>query len=165
MVDGLRSERLTCPVCCQPRIVAETTLLEREADWSATGAFSVHRPPGWSVEAARSEQMQWACIQCFEAGRALEGHPAEQTFCDMNPYFAFVDAGLRCHDCGCLFIFAATEQRFWYETMKFWVQSRPKQCIRCRRARRAKSRAAREEQARRHHMHTELAPADDRRRT
>jgi uncharacterized protein YbaR (Trm112 family) len=140
---------LTCPVCREPRSVAETTLLERETDWSATGAFSIHRPPGWSVDDARTNDLRWACIPCFKAGRALEGHPAVQTWCDHNPYFAFIDAELCCEDCGQKFVFAATEQRFWYETLKFWVQSRPKQCIPCRRARRARGRAAREDQTRR----------------
>ena len=149
MAEGSDQRPLTCPVCSQPRSVAETTLLEREADWSETGAFSIHRPPGWSVEDARTGELQWACVSCFEAGRALEGHPAVQTWCDHNPYFAFADAELWCGDCGVKFVFAAAEQRFWYETLKFWVQSRPEQCIPCRRARRARGRAVREEQARR----------------
>lgn len=99
------------------------------------------RPPGWSVEAAQTGELQWACIPCFEAGRALEGQPALQTWCDFEPYFSFVDVDLRCEDCGQLFVFAATEQRHWYETLKFWVQSRPKQCPECRKTRRQRRRA------------------------
>jgi hypothetical protein len=45
-------------------------------------------------------------------------------------------------DCGQRFVFAAAEQRFWYETLQFWVQSRPKRCIPCRRARRARRRSS-----------------------
>ena len=65
------------------------------------------------------------------------------------PYFAFIDAKLACDDCGQSFVFAAAEQRHWYETLKFWVQFRPKQCLPCRRIRRARRRETREEQARR----------------
>jgi hypothetical protein len=79
----------------------------------------------------------------------MEGHPALQTWCDFMPYFAFIDAERMCEDCGQRFLFAATEQRYWYETLKFWVQSRPKHCLPCRRARRTRNREALEEQARR----------------
>ena len=142
-------EGLVCPCCGRRRAVADTPLLRAEAEWLATGAFDTRRPPGWSVEEARAGQCQWACAPCIKAGRALEGHPALQTWCDYSPYFAFFDTELRCTDCGQSFVFAASEQRFWYETLKFWVQSRPKQCVPCRRARRARSQAAREEQMRR----------------
>lgn len=88
-----------------------------------------------------------ACSHCIRGGLALEGHPALQTWCDYDPYFAFIDANLTCEDCGESFVFAAVERRYWYETLKFWVQSRPKQCIACRRARRARRLEARELQA------------------
>lgn len=35
--------------------------------------------------------------------------------------------------CGKGFVFSAKEQRYWYEQLKFWVQSVPKQCPTCRR--------------------------------
>jgi uncharacterized protein (TIGR02996 family) len=140
------SERLRCPRCGNRCTVANTNLLRAEAEWLATGAFDTRRPPAWAVEAARAGELQWACDNCIREGRALEGHPALQTWCDYNPYFAFIDTELRCEDCQEQFVFAATEQRYWYETLKFWVQSRPKQCIPCRRARRARRRAAREQQ-------------------
>jgi uncharacterized protein YbaR (Trm112 family) len=156
MADDSEQGILVCPVCLQPRSVTETTLLEREADWSATGAMSIHRPPGWSVETARAGKLQWACSPCLQAGWALEGRPAEQMFCDWEPYFAFIDAELWCKDCRRKFVFTAAEQRFWYETLKFWVQSRPKQCVECRRARRIRRREAREEQARRNSTSSDL---------
>ena len=136
MAKAQYPDKLLCPCCGKRRQVADTTLLRAEADWLASGAFDSRRPPGWSVEAAQAGDLQWACAHCIRAGRALEGHPALQTWCDFNPYFAYIDAELRCEDCGQAFVFAAAEQRYWYETLKFWVQSRPKQCITCRRARR-----------------------------
>jgi hypothetical protein len=116
-------DKLRCPCCGESQPVAETPLLRAEAEWLATGAFDDRRPPGWSVEAA-----------------------ALQTWCDFTPYFAFIDARLTCRDCGRSFVFSAAEQRYWYETLKSWVQSRPKQCLACRRVRRARRREAREEQ-------------------
>src|SRR5262249_30172882 len=136
-------DKLLCPCCGKHRSIADTNLLRAEADWLATGAFDTRRSPGWSVEAARAGKLQWACGHCIRAGRALEWHPALQTWCDYNPYFDFIDTELRCEDCGQPFVFTAAEQRYWYETLKFWVQSRPKQCVVCRRARRARRRAGR----------------------
>lgn len=149
MAKDQPSDKLRCPCCGKPRPVTDTTLLRAEAEWLATGAFDARRPPGWSVEAAREGRLQWACSHCIRAGLALEGHPALQTWCDYDPYFAFIDAKLMCEDCGQSFVFSATEQRHWYEMLKFWVQSRPKQCLPCRRIRRARRRETREEQARR----------------
>jgi hypothetical protein len=31
------------------------------------------------------------------------------------------------------YIFRKEEQQYWYEHLKFWVQSRPKHCAKCRR--------------------------------
>lgn len=149
MAKAVPPDKLLCPCCGKPRLVTETPLLHAEAEWRATGAFDTRRAPGWSVKAARAGDLQWACDRCIHAGRALLGKPAVQTWCDFNPYFAFLDVELRCEDCGEAFVFGAAEQRHWYETLKFWVQSRPKQCLACRRARRARRRETREAQARR----------------
>ena len=143
------SDKLQCPCCGKLRPVVGSPLLRAEAEWLATGAFDARRPPGWSVEAAREGRLQWACAHCIRAGLALEGHPAVQTWCDHYPYFAFIDAKLTCEDCDESFVFSAAEQLHWYETLKFWVQSQLKQCLPCRRTRRARRREAREEQANR----------------
>jgi Probable zinc-ribbon domain len=130
-------DKLICPCCSKLRPIVDTNLLQAEAYWIANGA-----PPEWLVSAARSGRLQWACRHCIKAGRALAGNPAVQTWRYHDPYLAFFDVELRCEDCKEQFLFTASEQRFWYETLKFWVQSRPKQCIPCRQARRA----ARQEQ-------------------
>jgi hypothetical protein len=66
----------------------------------------------------------------------MEANPVVQKFCDHPPYLAYFDVPLRCEDCGSTFVFEAKEQQFWYEELKFWVQSRPKQCAACRKLRR-----------------------------
>lgn len=93
-------------------------------------------PPGWSLREALAGRLAWACPRCVKQGRAIEGHPARQTFLDWLPYFAYFDERRRCDDCGATYVFGAAEQQYWYETLRFWVQSRPKQCLPCRRFRR-----------------------------
>ena len=131
-------DRLTCPCCGKSRSIDATPLLQVETELCYKNGDPWQRLAGWSVTSARSGFLQWACNRCIQSGRALRGNPAVQTYCDDEPYFAYYDVTLRCHDCGQDFVFAAAEQQFWYEQLKFWVQSRPKQCVVCRRARRQK---------------------------
>lgn len=44
----------------------------------------------------------------------------------------YVDATLLCGRCGFEFLFAVSEQRFWYEELKFYVDSFPRLCPACR---------------------------------
>ncbi|WP_165422817.1 zinc-ribbon domain containing protein [Ktedonosporobacter rubrisoli] len=93
------------------------------------------------MSAARTGRLQWACEECLKAGRAIEGQPWNQTFCDYEPYLAYFDRTVTCQDCLNPFVFQAREQLYWYERLKFYVQSFPKHCLSCRRKRRAKRRA------------------------
>jgi hypothetical protein len=133
-------KKMKCPCCKKTVSVNGTTLLQQEDDlraknldpwWSSRGA--------WAVEAANSGRLQWACKWCLQEGRALRGDPGKQQFCDYPPYFAYYDIDLPCTDCGETFVFSGKEQQYWYEHLKFWVQSRPKQCVDCRRKRRQKA--------------------------
>jgi hypothetical protein len=54
------------------------------------------------------------------------------------PRHWYVDATFSCHDCGTDFIFTANEQRFWYEERRFFIDSLPKHCLRCRKAERTR---------------------------
>lgn len=130
--------KVKCPCCRQNRdAVKGTPLLAIElqlcqhnaAPW--WGSYE-----GWSIEKAKLGQLQWACNFCLKRGDAITARPWVQTFCDFCPYFAYFDVSLRCQDCQSMFVFSALEQQYWYEVLKFWVQSRPKHCIACRRARR-----------------------------
>lgn len=79
---------------------------------------------------------QWACDDCLNHGRALEGNPEAQLYCDFDPYLAFFDLTNVCLKCNREYIFRKEEQKYWYETLKFWVQSKPNHCPMCRQDRR-----------------------------
>ena len=49
------------------------------------------------------------------------------------PRHWYIDAAFRCARCGHTFVFAASEQKFWYEELGSWVDSKAKHCARCRR--------------------------------
>ncbi len=92
---------------------------------------------GWSVTAARNKWLSWACDACFKAGWALEAKPWLQSYGYNSVQFAYLDETKTCSDCGNEFVFAATEQAFWYETLGFLIYSKPKHCVQCRHERRA----------------------------
>jgi len=82
-----------------------------------------------------SDQMRlvlyWACNTCLGSGRAVQGDPSKQRWCDLNPYYAYFDEQRKCLDCADVFTFTKEEQKHWYEVLQFWVQSRPKYCKGC----------------------------------
>ena len=43
-----------------------------------------------------------------------------------------MNAMFRCASCEIEFKWPAEEQQFWFEELKFWIDSRPKNCIECR---------------------------------
>jgi hypothetical protein len=90
--------------------------------------------PGWSAQHA--SRLVWACDDCLGAGRALEAKPWLQVYGYGFPNFAYVDQPRSCEDCKKDFLFSASEQAFWYETLQFVAYSVPKQCPDCRKTRR-----------------------------
>lgn len=48
------------------------------------------------------------------------------------PRHWYIDVRFRCDDCDSVFLWSAQEQRTWFETYRFYVDSRPKICRDCR---------------------------------
>lgn len=130
---------LECPCCDKQRnIITETPLIEIQETFTHACL-----PARW-VERSIEENwhaIQWACTDCIHEGRAIAGKPWLQTFCDWPPYLAYFDKTYICTYCHTEFTFSAQEQQYWYEELKFWVQSYPTQCLACRRKRRERNRS------------------------
>lgn len=75
---------------------------------------------------------QWACDACLDSGKALIGNPEAQLYCDFDPYLAYIDIDKTCEKCHEMYVFKKEEQKYWYETLRFWIQSKPKHCPKCR---------------------------------
>jgi Probable zinc-ribbon domain len=58
---------------------------------------------------------------------------AEKQNCSICPRHWYLDAVFACDHCSEKFVFTAAEQRAWYEEYGFWIDSRPKHCLNCRR--------------------------------
>jgi Probable zinc-ribbon domain len=128
---------LICPCCGEARNVSEKVApLRIELQMQVHAPAWANLEVGWSVTAARNKWLTWACEACIKAGRALEAKPWLQTYGYNSPKFAYLDEVKTCSDCGNEFVFAATEQLFWYETLEFLIYSEPKQCVSCRHKRR-----------------------------
>ena len=132
-----KKTELVCPCCRVTRgDRAKQYLLNIEEKCNRDRVKVWWLNEGWSIQAAIARSLKWACPICLKRSIAIEGKPWLQTWCTYTPYFAFFDVELNCEDCQNKFIFSASEQQFWYEKLQFWVQSRPKQCQRCRKVRR-----------------------------
>jgi Probable zinc-ribbon domain len=128
---------LICPCCWESRAVSEQVApLRIELQMRTQAAVWSNLTVGWSITAARNKWLSWACEACIKAGRALEAKPWLQSYGYNSPQFAYLDETKTCSDCGNEFVFAATEQAFWYETLEFLIYSKPKQCVSCRHKRR-----------------------------
>lgn len=64
---------------------------------------------------------------------AVKADIAKQNY-SVAPRHWYVDATMRCTDCDETFVFSADEQKVWYEEYRFYVDSYPKRCPRCRAA-------------------------------
>lgn len=78
------------------------------------------------------EEFEWACNECLGRGKAVLTNPLKQKYVDYRPYLAYYDSIRECENCTDSFTFKKEEKRFWYEELNFWVQSKPRNCISCR---------------------------------
>lgn len=62
---------------------------------------------------------------------AVKANIARQNY-TVCPRHWYMDAAFACQRCGKNFQFSVEEQRFWYEELNFYVDSRPKRCQECR---------------------------------
>jgi hypothetical protein len=70
---------------------------------------------------------------------AVRGNIRQQNLCFLCnvPKYFYVDEQKTCLQCGEAFIFSAREQKFWYETLKFYGTSQAIRCPECRRKKRS----------------------------
>ncbi len=64
---------------------------------------------------------------------AIRADIAQQNY-SVCPRHWYVDAHIPCEDCDDVFVFSKEEQRHWYETLKFWIDSFPDRCKSCQAA-------------------------------
>jgi hypothetical protein len=84
----------------------------------------------------KNKGFQWACDSCLSLKKAIKANPTKQTYCDHKPILAYYDQTYNCDSCKSDFIFSKKEQKFWYEELGFWIQSKPKHCKDCRKEKR-----------------------------
>ena len=79
-----------------------------------------------------NSSLEWACDNCLKDKKAILANPGSQNFV-WHPNLAFRDKDLVCRKCGTDFKFTKEEKQLWYEKLKFWIDSGPVNCLRCRR--------------------------------
>jgi hypothetical protein len=66
---------------------------------------------------------------------AVRAEISKQNY-SVQPRYWYIDAIMRCDECAETFVFSAAEQRQWYEEYRFYVESLPRHCPKCRSERR-----------------------------
>jgi Probable zinc-ribbon domain len=136
----LMIKKLNCPCC-------GNTISEDKAHCLMKSISSlIETSPGWmnffyggDAELAfkrTTSGKNWACDDCLSNQKALIADPMKQEFLDWPPYYAYFDKINQCKTCKKEFCFSKHEQIFWYEELKFWVQSEAVNCKECRIAKR-----------------------------
>lgn len=68
---------------------------------------------------------------------AVRGDIRRQVYCCDVPKYFYCDEDRTCVRCGRDFVFRASEQKYWYETLQFNFSAVPVRCLGCRRQRRS----------------------------
>ncbi|MBY0419822.1 MAG: zinc-ribbon domain-containing protein [Pararheinheimera sp.] len=80
----------------------------------------------------RNGHWRYSSLKYF-GNTAIPAVISKQNFA-VSPRAIYVDIEEKCLVCGCLFLFFALEQKWWFEELQFWVDSHCTRCIHCRRA-------------------------------
>lgn len=122
---------LKCPCCLSQISPSHLNILFKQVE-----SLESKHAIWWARDADKIlqniDRFQWGCDTCLHSRKAIIATPEKQTFCDTPPYLVYFDKELTCSTCNKFFNFSAKEQFFWYETLKFWVQSEAKDCPACR---------------------------------
>lgn len=128
-----RKKRARCPAC-----KTEKYKTEMEIALAAMEALDRQQYPKYQelgMDPYRSflnSDFSWACDECLRTKRAIPGIPGLQQY-SWNPHYAYFDTDKTCGHCGVAFVFSKEEKKYWYEDLKFWVDSEPANCTECRR--------------------------------
>ncbi len=74
---------------------------------------------------------EWACDVCLKDKKAILASPAQQ-YASLAPSLAYHDIKKTCRTCRVEFTFTKEEKKLWYEQLKFWIDSEPVNCLKCR---------------------------------
>src|SRR4051794_10797523 len=69
-------------------------------------------------------------VRHLDYSTAVRADISQQNF-SVCPRHWYIDAAFHCSRCDQSFVFTADEQKFWYEQLKFWIDSIPKECATC----------------------------------
>jgi hypothetical protein len=117
-----------CPCCSTPKYKTEISIclpiLEKLYENYKELKIDVY-------EIFIDNNFEWACDNCLKDKKAILANPLSQNSA-WYPYLAYFDSKLICRNCNTDFTFFKEEKKRWYETLKFWIDSVPVNCLPCR---------------------------------
>lgn len=86
----------------------------------------------YSKEEIESAHWRYASLRYF-AETAIPADITKQNYA-VYPRKIYIDIEAHCSGCQREFIFFALEQKYWFEELKFWVDSHCIKCVNCRKS-------------------------------
>jgi len=122
----------TCPCCNTQRTRKEVRTAAKQVETLDRTLYSYYSDLNIApYNNLAFEDLRWACDNCLESGKAVTANPEAQVY-SYQPHFAYWSTEHSCRNCDCNFLFQVTEQRYWYESLKFNLNSVPVNCPECR---------------------------------
>lgn len=142
------SDMAVCPSCKKSRpIQNQSFLCQTEEIWFKKQKNMISDPKSRLFplkDGMRQLALQnrhgwfWACDECLKEKKALQADVLKHNIGMGTSFAAYINRVFQCTDCHQDFIFSASEQKHWFETLHFLIWVYPKQCLSCRAIRRGK---------------------------
>lgn len=121
-----------CPCCNTPRHRTETKEAVKQVKAKDQNTYTYYSELDTTpYDSLVVESLNWACDPCLATGNAVTANPSAQV-CSQQPRLAYWSTEHTCRTCECSFLFQLTEQQYWYESLKFNLDSVPVNCPDCR---------------------------------
>lgn len=121
-----------CPCCSAEKHRTEMTVCLAILEKDEMAEYRYYKENNIdSYDSLIDGQLGWACDVCLKDKKAILANLAQQTP-SLTPQFAYFDTQKVCRTCGVDFIFKKEEKQLWYEQLKFWIDSEPVNCLKCR---------------------------------
>jgi hypothetical protein len=120
-IRGYKHNIVALPGCCRKGNL-DNVMLQGNAMFDRFGKSDPRKMPS---------HLFWGALH-LDYATAVQADVSKQNR-SICPRYWYIDAAFRCARCGNTFVFTAEEQRFWYEELGFWIDSKAKHCGECRR--------------------------------
>ncbi len=132
MPKSKKQKYAKCPCCQTERHRTEMKTAIAQMEKLDRAAYKHYKALSIDTYASFIDSdFNWACDVCLNNKKAILAHPSLQQYA-WNPNYAYFDTRHTCRTCETVFTFSKEEKKYWFETLKFWTDAEPVNCVNCR---------------------------------